>query len=254
MAPRAHGAAAYEPRWRAIASAAGGRTAASQEIERVSLSRPAPHHLIRIAGTSRYRTAPGRSSGSGGWQNPLLAANDRQNPRRGLLDFSQCILNWQKLWAMLDRDRFRGCFCARVRFGLWGTNHTAPRPVRCSPRQPGSVPGTVPWSRYRGFCNRLQKTGGDRFPLGSTRSSTMVPVFHGPIPTALLGRGSRRSRLIPLLNPAPAWPRTQLRYRDAGDRSRSLHDDGFGRSVALLLRRLGRRGASPDKRGYRRED
>ena len=90
----------------AIASAAGGK------IERVSLSRPAPHHVIRIAGTSRYRTAPGRSSGSGGWQNPLLAAIDRQNPGRGLLDFSQCILNWQKLWAMLDRDRFRGCFCA----------------------------------------------------------------------------------------------------------------------------------------------
>src|SRR6266516_6210002 len=35
--------------------------------------------------------------------------------------------------------------------------------VRCSPRQPGSVPGTVPWSRYRGYCNRLQKPGVDWF-------------------------------------------------------------------------------------------
>src|SRR6266536_999806 len=33
---------------------------------------------------------------------------------------------------------------------------------RCSPRQPGAVPGTVPWSRYRGYCNRLQKPGVDR--------------------------------------------------------------------------------------------
>ena len=64
--------------------------------------------------------------------------------------------------------------------------------VRCSPRQPGSVPGTVLWSRYRGYCNRLQKPGVEPVPSGSTRSSTTVPVFHGPIPTARLGRGPRK--------------------------------------------------------------
>ena len=47
-------------------------------------------------------------------------------------------------------------------------------------------------STGEGYLQSTAKNRGGPVPSGSTRSSTMVPVVHGPIPTALLARGPRK--------------------------------------------------------------